>query len=108
MFKAAVVTLIVGLSITWTTQAKAEVTLERQQQLMHLLRHDCGSCHGMSLNGGLGPPLTPQALTGKSPEYLVDMIYHGLPEQAMPPWKGLLTQTEIRWLVYTMLKGATP
>ena len=35
---------------------------ERQDQLRYLLRQDCGSCHGMTLKGGLGPALLPDNL----------------------------------------------
>ncbi|HYG42204.1 MAG TPA: cytochrome c, partial [Bordetella sp.] len=45
--------------------AQAEPDMLRQGQLEHLLRQDCGSCHGLRMTGGLGPPLTRQALAGK-------------------------------------------
>ena len=32
---------------------------ERQREIVHLVRQDCGSCHGMTFQGGLGSPLTP-------------------------------------------------
>jgi hypothetical protein len=32
---------------------------QRQKELIHLVRQDCGSCHGMTLQGGLGPALLP-------------------------------------------------
>ncbi len=77
----------------------------RQQELLHLLRQDCGSCHGLRLLGGLGPPLTASALQGKPKEYLQQIILHGVPEQAMPPWKGFLNQEEVGWLVDRLLEG---
>lgn len=90
------------------TQAWAEIPPARQTQLIHLLRHDCGSCHGMSLKGGLGPPLTAQALAERSVEQLEFIIGEGVPERAMPPWKSLLTQPEIRWLAELLLTGDIP
>lgn len=78
---------------------------QRQQQLRHLLLQDCGSCHGMTLQGGLGPALTPQALAGKPPVMLRDVILHGRPGTPMPPWKGLLTEREAEWLVQLLLDG---
>jgi cytochrome c55X len=88
--------------------ARADVTPERQLQLIHLVRHDCGSCHGMTLKGGLGPALLPETLAEKSPDLLEDIIYFGLPERAMPPWEGLLTRQEIHWLVDRLQKGELP
>ena len=32
---------------------------ERARELIHIVRQDCGSCHGLTLAGGLGPALTP-------------------------------------------------
>ncbi|MGL5987379.1 MAG: hypothetical protein ACRCZ5_10960, partial [Burkholderiales bacterium] len=40
-------------------------TPQRQQTLLHLLKQDCGSCHGMSMKGGLGSPLTAASLADK-------------------------------------------
>ena len=34
----------------------------REAQLVRMVRQDCGSCHGMTLAGGLGPALTREAL----------------------------------------------
>ncbi len=76
-----------------------------QQELLHLLRQDCGSCHGLRLLGGLGPPLTATALQGKPKAYLESIIMHGMPEQAMPPWKGILSPEDVSWLVDRLLEG---
>ena len=35
---------------------------ERARELVHIVRQDCGSCHGLTLKGGLGPALTAEAL----------------------------------------------
>ncbi|MEW6647110.1 MAG: cytochrome c [Pseudomonadota bacterium] len=88
-----------------TTQASAEVSTERQRELLHLLRHDCGSCHGMTLKGGLGPTLLPQALAGKPAETLEATVLYGRAGTPMPPWRGLLTEEEVAWLVALLMKG---
>jgi cytochrome c55X len=75
------------------------LSTERQAELRNLLLQDCGSCHGMRLTGGLGPALTPQALQGKSREQLIATVSEGRPGTPMPPWKPLLSQTDIAWLV---------
>ena len=85
------------------------LSAERQQELEYLLYQDCGSCHGMHLTGGLGPALTPDALAGKPRELLLDTIREGRSGTPMPPWKHLLGDDEIAWLVdYLMQAGQTP
>ena len=79
----------------------------RQDELRNLLLQDCGSCHGMRLTGGLGPALTPQALQGKSREVLITTVSEGRPGTPMPPWKPLLSQSDIAWLVDYMTGGET-
>ena len=76
-----------------------EPSLERQIELRNLLKNDCGACHGLLLQGGLGLPLQPQDLVQKSDEFLIDTITNGRKGTAMPPWKPFMTQTEIVWLV---------
>lgn len=88
-----------------TTQASAEISVDRQRELLHLLRHDCGSCHGMTLKGGLGPTLLPQALAGKPAATLEATVLYGRAGTPMPPWRGLLTEEEVAWLVALLMKG---
>ena len=78
----------------------------RQRELVHLLKQDCGSCHGMRLTGGLGPPLTAEALREKPEAALVATIVSGRPGTAMPPWRRFLSEAEARWLVARMQAGA--
>jgi cytochrome c55X len=78
---------------------------ERQEELRYLLRQDCGSCHGMTMKGGLGPALTPEALAARPDEYLVYTILEGRPGTAMPPWKPFLSPEEAQWLVRSVLRG---
>ena len=74
----------------------------RQAELLHMLRHDCGACHGLRLDGGLGPPLTAEALAGAAPAALAQIIMEGRPGTPMPPWKALLSPGEVRWMVQAM------
>lgn len=78
---------------------------ERQQELLYLLEQDCGSCHGLTLKGGLGPALTPDALAGKPAEFLQWTIMNGRLGTAMPPWRGILSEDESRWLADRLLAG---
>ncbi len=89
----------------WPVPSLAEPSVARQQELIHLLRQDCGSCHGLRLLGGLGPPLLPAALNGKSKEYLENVILSGVPGLAMPPWNPFLSPEETGWLVDRLLEG---
>ena len=83
----------------------AELPVARQQALRHLLAQDCGSCHGLTLQGGLGPALTHEALAGKSPEMLRAVILHGRPGTPMAPWQPFMSEAEAAWLVQQLLEG---
>ncbi|MCK4708176.1 MAG: cytochrome c [Gammaproteobacteria bacterium] len=78
---------------------------KRQQELLHLLKQDCGSCHGLTLKGGLGPALLPENLTGKPVPFLTTTILNGRPGTAMPPWKGLLKPEEAEWIAGVLVRG---
>jgi cytochrome c55X len=79
----------------------------RRLELVRLVRNDCGSCHGLTLAGGLGPALLPEALRGKSVEGLTGIILNGRPGTAMPPWSRFLSVSEAEWVV-TQLKEGFP
>ncbi len=87
-------------------QAGSALDVARQSELQHLVRHDCGSCHGMTLKGGLGGPLLPEALEGKPADALADVILDGVPGTPMPPWRGLLTRDEAIWIARYLKQGA--
>jgi cytochrome c55X len=78
----------------------AEPTPERQIELRNLLKNDCGACHGLTLQGGLGSSLQSKDLAKKSDISLIDTITNGRKGTAMPPWKPFLNQDEIEWLVH--------
>lgn len=82
-----------------------EISATRQHELLHLLKQDCGSCHGLTLQGGLGPALTPQALQDKPKAAMVATIRSGRPGTPMPPWGNQLTEAETRWLVDNLYQG---
>lgn len=74
--------------------------------LKRLVHQDCGSCHGLTLKGGLGPDLRARALAHYDPETLRSVILDGIPETAMPPWRPLLTEQEAAWIADYLLKEA--
>lgn len=94
--------LFTGMNLILVS-AHAQVSTERQTALIHLLRHDCGSCHGMTLKGGLGPSLLPGNLRSRDPAYLRHIISDGIDGTAMPPWSPLLTEDDIDYLVHIIL-----
>ena len=69
-----------------------------------MLKHECGSCHGLTLKGRLGPSLLAEALINKTDAFLVQTIREGRKETAMSPWKSFMTEQEILWLVQKILR----
>ena len=82
-----------------------EPTPARQYELLYRLEQDCGSCHGLTLKGGLGPALLPAAIADKPDEGLVDAILRGRPGTPMPPWEFEISEAEAEWLVRRMKSG---
>ena len=87
------------------TSAWGAVSPKRQQELIYLLRHDCGSCHGMTLRGGLGPALLPETLAAKPAATLEATVLYGRLGTPMPPWRGLLSEAEVKWLIQRLQEG---
>jgi len=83
----------------------ADPTVQRKTEIIHLLKHDCGYCHGPALQGGLGPPLLPDQLKPFTEEQLVTIIRYGRPGTPMLPWETLLTEQEAHWLAGQLKKG---
>jgi cytochrome c55X len=78
---------------------------ERRAELINLVRQDCGSCHGLTLKGGLGPSLEPAALAGKDADALGFVVLHGRRGTPMPPWRGHLSAPEASWIVEQLKAG---
>ena len=74
-------------------------------KLANLVRHDCGSCHGLTLKGGLGKPLTAERLLQWDGDQLTRIILDGIPGTPMPPWRPLLTEAEARWIAQALKSG---
>lgn len=108
-FRASVLPLLLAHSgLTWGDSVVAGAAAPvpaRQAELLSLVRQDCGSCHGLRLEGGLGVPLTPSALKGKSSEALRDVILYGRNGTTMPPWNPFMTDAEAGWIVQMLQKG---
>ncbi|MBL8479974.1 MAG: cytochrome c [Sterolibacteriaceae bacterium] len=97
--------VVAALLLACAMPAAAEPAPARQKELIHMVRQDCGSCHGLTLQGGLGPALLPQTLADKPAEGLVATIVHGRPGTAMPPWHRFLAEEEAQWIVTRLMEG---
>lgn len=97
--------LVLSLFCAALQAAESPPSGERQQALRNLVIQDCGSCHGLTLNGGLGPALRPANLAQKSVDYLSIVILDGKPDAAMPPWRALLSPQEARWIAEQLRQG---
>ncbi len=84
--------------------AMAEVSPERAARLEHMVIQDCGSCHGLTMKGGLGSALTPDVLAHAEPQGLATIILDGVPGTAMPRWRPVLSEEEALWIA-DYLKG---
>jgi cytochrome c55X len=82
-----------------------EIGQARADELSYLVRQDCGSCHGMTLKGGLGKPLLPKDLEGLDAATLAGIILDGIPGTPMPPWQGQLSDAEARWIARALKNG---
>ena len=83
----------------------APPTAQRQQELVRMVRQDCGSCHGLHLSGGLGPALTREALADKPLDSMVATIYGGRPGTPMAPWKAMLSEADALWIAQQLFAG---
>lgn len=99
------VVLILLLAVAAAVPVKADILPERQAELLYFLKHDCGSCHGLTRKGGLGSPLLPEALAGRTADELTGIIMDGIPDTPMPPWRELLSRQEAGWMAQAIKKG---
>jgi cytochrome c55X len=74
-------------------------------KLTNLVRQDCGSCHGLTLQGGLGKPLTADQLAKWDHDQLVHIILDGVAGTPMPGWRPLMTEAEARWIADVLKQG---
>jgi glucose/arabinose dehydrogenase len=60
----------------------------------------CASCHGQNMEGGQGSSLIDDVWKyGASDDAIAKVIREGVPDLGMVPWKGVLTEEQIRSLV---------
>jgi cytochrome c55X len=104
VYAALILTVLIFTSSANSAE-DAGISKHRQLELVKLVRNDCGSCHGLTLKGGLGPALLPVNLQEKAKEGLRETILHGRTGTAMPPWSAFLNELEANWIVEQLMKG---
>ncbi|SFJ98351.1 cytochrome c55X [Marinobacter persicus] len=91
----------------WLTPAASMAELNVDEaELENFVIQDCGSCHGLTMRGGLGPPLRPEDLEQLPAEAIAAIIREGVDGTAMPPWKALLSDDEMLWIGRQLKSGA--
>jgi cytochrome c55X len=111
MPRATAVLATLGVAVLMGAAGPAvaeEMAAGRAGALETMLIQDCGSCHGLRMTGGLGKPLTPEAIADWSDDGLVATILYGRPGTAMPPWRALLSDADAQWMVDRLRQGVTP
>ncbi len=92
------------LTLSWAMAANP-LSAQRKSELTNLVRQDCGSCHGMTMQGGLGKPLLPGNLSEASVQEIAQIILSGVPGTPMPPWRGLLAKSDALWIATQLKNG---
>jgi len=91
--------LAIAATPAWADPEPDPAALER------LVLQDCGSCHGLTLKGGLGPDIRVGALGHHDRDSLSAIILDGIPGTPMPPWRPLLNEYEAAWIAAYLLNG---
>lgn len=97
--------LLIGTStgVLADSEALNQINAEK---LTDFVQQDCGSCHGLTLEGGLGGPLLPENLEHYDADVIQEVILGGLPGTAMPRWRGLLNEKEAAFIAEGLKTGA--
>ena len=106
--KAALLIFLIVPNSSYANESRtneSQLSSARQNELTHIVKQDCGSCHGMTLKGGLGPALLVENLQNKPIFFIQNTILYGRAGTAMPPWKTLLTEQEALWIAEQLKQG---
>ncbi len=94
--------LAAGIFIIPAVQAEEVASFDELKNLVH---KDCGSCHGLTLKGGLGPDIRPDTLSHYDAETLATVVLDGIPGTAMPPWRPLISEGDAKRIAEYLLQG---
>jgi len=104
-YRTIVIAFVFFMLINQSYADENSLSDTRKSQLVHIVKQDCGSCHGMTLKGGLGPALLVENLQNKPLLFIQNTILYGRAGTAMPPWKNLLTEQEVLWISQQLKAG---
>lgn len=102
---AKALTVLLAATPALAATAEPQIGPAAAARLENLVLQDCGSCHGLTRKGGLGSPLTREALAGQEREGLAGIILDGIPQTAMPPWRPLMSEAEALWIADYLLES---
>lgn len=97
--------LVASAAVAGVAAADSYPSPERRAALIYQVEQDCGSCHGLTMKGGLGPALLPQSLADKPDDLLAEIIVNGVPGTPMPPWAFEIDRSEALWIVQQLKRG---
>jgi cytochrome c55X len=86
------------MSSSAVAASESAIDPTRATELELLVEQDCGSCHGLTMKGGLGASITPDLMQHYDRAILRDIILDGIPGTAMPPWRPLISDAEAMWI----------
>lgn len=104
MADPSLIAAALAVSVAGALAAGALVAPQRAVELEHMVIQDCGSCHGLTMKGGLGKPITPADLASFDAEGLAAIILDGVPGTAMPPWRPLISEADALWIAEYLKK----
>jgi cytochrome c oxidase cbb3-type subunit III len=91
---------IAAADVRWPASAASgafEPTAELAAAGLSVYQTNCGACHGMTLEGGIGPNLKDgQWLHGGSPHEVMQTISDGVPAKGMPAWGPILGPERVK------------
>jgi cytochrome c55X len=104
--KSKSVTMFVAITVLWGNLFCPKNSFAKtKDELIYIVKHDCGSCHGMTLKGGLGPSLLSDKLKNVPLDSIIDSISNGRVGTAMPGWKKLLNSEDIKIIAEILKEG---
>ena len=83
----------------------AEVTDERQSELLDFVEQNCPACHGIRMRGSIGPALSKANLQYLSVNAVTLTILYGLTDKGMPAWEAQLSERDAYWIAEFLKRG---